>query len=58
MGLSLSDEQQCTIATAAFDLLEMVDFLDLPHTPHITHATVTVDGQVRAGIRCPVGRID
>jgi hypothetical protein len=37
----LSDEQQCAIATAAFDLLEMVDSLDLPHTPHIAYATVT-----------------
>jgi hypothetical protein len=54
----LSDEQQCAIATASFDLQEQVDFLDLPHTPHIAHATVTAGGQVRAGIPYPDEEID
>jgi hypothetical protein len=54
----LSDERRCAIATAAFDLLEMVDSLDLPHTPHMAHATVTAGGQVRTGIRYPDGEID
>jgi hypothetical protein len=54
----LSDEQQCAIVTAAFDLLEMANFLDLSHTPHIAHATVTAGGQVRTGIRYPDGEID